>query len=92
MIDRMSAARRSPDRPNDPLLLIEAVLALLLLALFIALYVFPTQTGTDRVSWWTPVVLGGLALALLLLDARRRKQRHRRDLREMIDQHRAERP
>jgi hypothetical protein len=92
MIARMSAARRSPSRPNDPILILEAVLALLLLALFIALYVFPTQTGTDRVSWWTPVVLGGLALALLLLDARRRKQRHRRDLREMIDEHRGDLP
>lgn len=92
MTARMSIARRSPSRPNDPLLIIEAVLALLLLALFVALYVFPTQTGSERISWWTPVVLGGLALALLLLDARRRKQRHRRDLQEMIDEHRGERP
>jgi hypothetical protein len=88
----MSPARRSSARPNDPLLLVEATLALLLLALFIALYVFPTQTGTDRVSWWTPIVLGGLALALLLVDARRRKQRHRRDLQEMFDEHRGEQP
>lgn len=88
----MSATPRPPDRRNDPLLLVEAGLALLLLALFILLYVVPTQTGDARVSWWTPLVLGGLALVVLLLDARRRKLRHRRELQEMLEEHRNQRP
>jgi peptidoglycan/LPS O-acetylase OafA/YrhL len=83
----MTAARRPPQRRNDPVLLIEACLALLLLALFIALYVFPTQTGATRISWWTPVVLGGFALGLLLLDGWRRKRRHRREVQEMMEDH-----
>lgn len=76
-------------KSNDPIVLVEALLALLLLILFIALYVYPsqTQTGTGRIAWWTPVLLGAVALALLLVDARRRKRRYRKEMDEMIEDH-----
>lgn len=84
----MSEARRPASGNYDPILLIEAVLFLLLLGLFIALYVVPTETRLSDVAWWSPVLLGALSLLLLLLDTTRRKRRSRRDLQRMIDSHR----
>ena len=84
----MSEERRPAAGNYDPILLLEAVLFLLLLALFIALYVVPTQTRLSNVDWWAPVVLGGLSLLLLLVDASRRKRRARRDLERVIDSRR----
>ncbi len=72
---------------NDPVLLIEAGLVVLLIALFIFLYIVPTERRMDGVSWWAPVLLGSLSLAVLLLDAWRRRRQYRRSMGEMIDHH-----
>lgn len=88
----MSEARRPASGNYDPILLIEAVLFLLLLGLFIALYVVPTQTRLSDVAWWAPVVLGGLSLLLLLVDTKRRKRRMRRDLQRTVDSDRGGAP
>jgi hypothetical protein len=76
---------RSPT--SDPLLLLEAGLVVLLFILFVLLYVVPTQTRLQGLPWWSPVILGGLSLGILLLDAWRRKRRGRREMKQMIDEH-----
>lgn len=72
---------------NDPVLLIEAGLMVLLIGLFIFLYIVPTERRMNGVSWWAPVLLGGLSLTVLILDGWRRRRQYRRSMGEMIDQH-----
>lgn len=67
------APRRGPG--TDPILWVETGLVVLLLALFLFLYVVPTETRLRGVPWWSPILLGILSLAVLLLDAWRRKRR-----------------
>lgn len=72
---------------NDPVLLVEAGLLVLLIGLFIFLYIVPTERQMDGVSWWAPVLLGGLSLTVLLLDRWRRRRKYRRSMGEVIEQH-----
>jgi hypothetical protein len=86
----MSNARRREKGVDDPVLLVEAGLALILIALFVFLYVIPTETRLSGVRWWAPLVLGGLLFSLLALDARRRKRRSRREVQRMIEDQRGD--
>ena len=60
---------------TDPILLLEAVLALLLFALFVMLYFVPAGTARFQPAWWAWPVLAGLFFGILLLDQWRRKRR-----------------
>lgn len=80
----MNAPRRSR---TDPIVVLEAALVVLLLAVFILLYVVPTETRLEGVPWWSPVVLVGLFLTVIGVDAVRRKRRGRRMLDEMFEDH-----
>lgn len=72
---------------TDPLLLLEAALVILLIALFLFLYVVPTRTRLSDIPWWSPVLLGGLLFGLLLFHAWRRKRSQRRDIKAMMEEH-----
>jgi uncharacterized integral membrane protein len=86
----MSNARTPENRVNDPVLLVEAVLAVILIALFVFLYVIPTETRLSGMRWWAPLLLGGLLFSLLALDARRRKRRSRRLVQRIIEDQRGD--
>ena len=62
---------------TDPILLLEAVLALVLFGLFILLYFRPFGLGDPTPAWWTAPLLGGLFFAILFLERWRRKKRNR---------------
>ena len=64
-----------PDSGVDRILLLEAALALLLFALFMALYFVPAGEATFQPAWWAWPVLAGLFFGILLLDQWRRKRR-----------------
>ena len=59
----------------DRILLLEALLALLLFALFMLLYFVPAGEATFEPAWWAWPVLAGLFFGILLLDQWRRKRR-----------------
>ena len=86
----MSNARRREKRIDDPVLLVEVALALILIALFVFLYVIPTETRLSGVRWWAPLALGGLLFSLLALDARRRRRRSHRVVQRMIEDQRGD--
>ena len=66
---------QNPPRRTDRILLLEAVLALLLIALFLGLYFVPAGKPTFEPEWWAWPVLAGLFFGILLLDQWRRKRR-----------------
>lgn len=72
---------------NDPVLLLEAGLIVLLIGLFIFLYILPSAESLADVPWWAPILLGGLLFAVLLIDAWRRRRRYRRSINEMLEHH-----
>ena len=80
----MTSSNRSGG-PADPLVLVEAGLCLLLVVLFVFLYVLPTEQRLSGVPWYSPVILGTLSLAVLLVDVARRKRRYRRRARSVLD-------
>jgi peptidoglycan/LPS O-acetylase OafA/YrhL len=59
----------------DRILLLEALLALILFALFLLLYFVPAGEATFEPAWWAWPVLAGLFFGILLLDQWRRKRR-----------------
>ena len=68
--------KNTPSRGGaDRILLLEAVLALLLFALFVMLYVVPAGDATLEPRWWAWPVLAVLFFGILLLDQWRRKRR-----------------
>ena len=70
--------RQTPPRSgSDPILLVEAVLVLVLFALFIVLYFVPAGGGMLEPRWWAWPLLALLFFGILLLDHWRRK-RHAR--------------
>jgi lipopolysaccharide export LptBFGC system permease protein LptF len=64
-----------PRSGSDPILLVEAVLVLLLFALFIMLYFVPAGGGTLEPRWWAWPVLALLFFGILGLEHWRRKRR-----------------
>ena len=66
--------QNSPRRGVDRILLLEALLALLLVALFLLLYFVPAGEPTFEPVWWAWPVLAGLFFGILLLDRWRRKR------------------
>lgn len=81
----MVGAPRSRRR-SDPVLLAEAALVILLIVLFLFLYARPSQDRLTGLSWWSPVLLGGVALGVLLVDRWRRRRRYRREMQEMKEE------
>ena len=69
-----------PRGPTDRILVLEALLALLLVALFLGLYFVPAGEPMFEPEWWAWPVLGGLFFGILLLDQWRRKRRARSGL------------
>jgi hypothetical protein len=68
--------KHTPSRGGaDRILLLEAVLALLLFALFVMLYVVPAGDSALEPEWWTWPLLAGLFFGILLLEQWRRKRR-----------------
>ena len=63
-----------PSGGTDRILLLEAVLTLLLIALFMLLYFVPAGQATFEPAWWAWPVLAGLFFGILLLDRWRRKR------------------
>lgn len=61
-------------RGTDPLLLVEAALALLLFGLFVFLFLLPAARPPFLPRWWTWLLVGTVFFALLGLDAWRRKR------------------
>lgn len=72
--------RRSPDAPRgtDPVLLAEAGLALILLALTVYLFLIPSASPSSEPAWWTWLLLGTLFFGLIGLDTWRRRRDRRR--------------
>ena len=66
---------QNPPRRTDRILLLEALLALVLVALFMVLYFVPASDPPFEPEWWAWPVLGGLFFGILLLDQWRRKRR-----------------
>ena len=64
-----------PRGSTDRILLLEALLALVLIALFMALYFVPAGQATFEPRWWAWPLLAGLFFGILLLDQWRRKRR-----------------
>ena len=69
----MRKTTRAP-RGSNPLLLVEAALALLLFGLFVYLYLLPAARPPFDPAWWTWPLLGVLFFTLVGLDAWRRKK------------------
>lgn len=60
---------------TDRVLLLEAVLVLVLLALFLILYFVPAGEGTFEPAWWAWPLLAALFFGILGLEQWRRKRR-----------------
>ena len=80
----MTDANRSSG-PADPVVLLEAGLCVLLVVFFVFLYLLPTEQRLSGVPWYSPLILGTLSLAILLVDVVRRKRRYRRRTRTVLD-------
>jgi hypothetical protein len=65
----------TPRSTTDPILLVEAGLALLLFGLFIALYLVPAEDGVAGTRWWAAPLLAALFFGILGLEGWRRKRR-----------------
>lgn len=66
-------------RGTDPLLLVEAALALLLFALFVFLFLVPAARPPFDPEWWTWPLVGTVFFGLLGVDALRRKRGRSRE-------------
>ena len=67
-----------PPRPGaDWILLLEALLALVLVALFLVLYFVPASDPPFEPEWWAWPVLAALLFGILALDRWRRRRRGR---------------
>lgn len=64
----------------DPLLLLEAVLALALFGLAIAFFIIPAARATLLPSWWAGIILAILFFAVVFLETIRRRRRGREEL------------
>jgi peptidoglycan/LPS O-acetylase OafA/YrhL len=69
-----------PRSGADRILLLEALLTLVLVALFMVLYFVPASDPTFEPEWWAWPVLAGLFFGILALDRWRRKRRGRMGL------------
>ena len=67
--------QNQPRGRADRILLLEALLALILFALFMVLYFVPAGEATFEPAWWAWPVLAGLFFGILVLDQWRRKRR-----------------
>lgn len=76
----------SSGRRTDPLLLWEAGLALVLVALFILLFLLPAAREPFRPRWFAGPLLAAGLFGLLVLDRRRKRRREREELREVLDE------
>jgi hypothetical protein len=71
---------------TDPLLLWEAGLALVLVALFILLFLLPAARQPFHPHWYAAPLLAAGLFGLLVLDRRRKRRREREALREVLDE------
>jgi hypothetical protein len=77
----MSTDSRRP----DPLLLWEAGLVILLLALFVILFLLPAAAAPFRPHWFAAPVLVAGFFGLLVLDRKRRRVAEHRAVRDVVD-------
>ncbi len=81
MAGRMSIDSRRP----DPLLLWEAGLVIVLLALFVVLFLLPAAAAPFRPHWFAAPVLVAGFFGLLVLDRKRRRVAEHRAVRDVVD-------
>jgi hypothetical protein len=77
----MSTDSRRP----DPLLLWEAGLVIVLVALFVLLFLLPAAAAPFRPHWFAaPILIAGF-FGLLFLDRKRRRAAEHRAVRDVVD-------
>jgi peptidoglycan/LPS O-acetylase OafA/YrhL len=82
----------SPRSGSDPILILEALLALVLFGLFMMLYFLPAGGATFEPEWWAWPVLVGLFFGILALDRWRRKRRAKSGLSNALPEAEVVRP